>query len=175
MRRAISTGPLSPKLIKHSAIATVALTGLLAIFASGEDWGAQAQIGTVEAKNQLAATEAERFGSKKLAAKLRVKDGPAASAFGDDEGHDFGAYGGGDSPQKPSPEPALTMDNSRAYSPGLPNPPSAIAAVNGAPAPVGAAQLKSAKARSQSGPTAQDIADITANSARRSGQAGGAD
>ena len=175
MRRAITTGPLSPKLIKHFAIATVVLTGLLAMFASGEDWGAQAQIGSVEAKNQLAATEAEKVGTKKIAAKLRVKDGPAAPAFGDDEGYDFGAYGGGDAPPQTSPQPAPMMDNPRAYSPGLPHPPSALVAVNGVPAPVGAAQLKSAKARSQSGPTAQDIADITANSARRSGQAEGAD
>lgn len=174
MRRAITTGPLSPKLIKHFATATVVLTGLLAMFASGEDWGAQAQIGSVEAKNQLAATEAEKVGTKKLAAKLRVKDGPAAPAFGDDEGYDFGAYGD-DALRQTSPQPAPTMVNPRASSPGLPHPPSALVAVNGVPAPVGAAQLKSAKALSQSGPTAQDIADITANSARRSGQAEGAD
>ena len=151
MRRTATTGPLSPKLIKHFAMATVALTGLLAVFASGEDWGPQAQVKAVEAKNQLLTTEAEKLGTRKLAAKLKVREGRAAAAFADEAGSEFG---GGDAPQYILRQP-VTGD--------------------GVPAPAGEAQLKDAKARGRSAPTAQEIADITANSARRSGQAGESD
>ena len=147
MRRTAPTGPLTPKLIKHFAVATVVLTGLLAMFSSGEDWGAQAQIGAVEANNQLLMTEAKQLGSRHLAAKLKVRPGAAAPSFGDEAGPELG---GGDTPRYIVHQPVVR---------------------NGGLTPAGGAQLKNGKTRSQSAPTAQEIARITANSARRSGQA----
>ena len=76
MRRAAPTGPLSPKLLKHFAAVTVGLTALLALFSSGADWGAPAQIGAVEAKNQLLTTEAERLGARRVAARINIREVP---------------------------------------------------------------------------------------------------
>lgn len=91
MRRAAPTLPVSPKLLKHFAAATVTLTLLLALFATDEDWGARAQLEANEAKTQLAAAEAEKLGTKKLASKLKVRE-PSGGGFGSDEG---GGGGGG--------------------------------------------------------------------------------
>ena len=94
MRRAKPPGPLSPQLLKHFAAVTVALTSLLALFASGEDWGAQAQVQAVTAKNRLVATEAEKLGTNKLAAKLHVTPEAQPATFGEDAG-DFASSNSG--------------------------------------------------------------------------------
>ena len=86
MRRAKPPGPISPQLLKHFAVVTVALTALLALFASGEDWGAQAQVEAVQAKNQLVAVEAEKLGTKRLAGKLKVSSEVQPGGFGEDSG-----------------------------------------------------------------------------------------
>jgi hypothetical protein len=91
MRRAAPTLAISPKLLKHFAAATVTITLLLALFATDEDWGARAQLEANETKNQLAAAEAEKLGTKKLASKLKVRE-PSGGGFGTDEG---GGGGGG--------------------------------------------------------------------------------
>ena len=84
MRRAPPLAQLSPSLIKHFAFATVALTGLLAVFASGEDWGTAAQIKAVNDRNQLETAEVSKFGAKKLAAKIELRDGGPPPAFNSD-------------------------------------------------------------------------------------------
>lgn len=89
MRRAPAQTPLSPQLIKHFAFATVALTGLLAMFATGEDWGAQAQIKAVDDRNQLEITEVNKLGTKRLAAKLQTREGPAPADFSAESAIDF--------------------------------------------------------------------------------------
>ncbi len=94
MRRAKHLGPLSPKLLKHFAAAAVVLTATLAVVASGDEWGAQAQIEAVDAKNQLVTTEAEKFGTKKLAAKLKVSSEVTAAGFANDNAGDFGGGSG---------------------------------------------------------------------------------
>ena len=95
MRRATPLGPLSPKLLTHFAAAALVLTALLALFASGEEWGAQAQIKAVDAKNQLVATEAEKLGTKKLVSKLEVSKEAPADSFGDDDSNFGGISDGG--------------------------------------------------------------------------------
>ena len=172
MRRTAPTGPLSPQLIKHFAITTVVLTGLLAVFASGEDWGAQAQIGAVGAHNQLLKTEADQVGPRRLAAKLIVRPGPARLGFDDDPPYDFGERGNNSAPQPAPHQPMQALGDHSATSPELPN---TTPIDNGGSAPTADPLLKNPKARAQGVPTAQEIADITAHSARRSGQAGGAD
>ena len=102
MRSATSHGPISPKLLKHFAAAAAVLTGLLALFASGEDWGARAQLDAAEAKNQLVATEAEKLGTKKLAAKLKVNNDIPAGSFGNDAGSNVGFAGGDYSDYRPA-------------------------------------------------------------------------
>ena len=172
MRRTAPTGPLSPKLIKHFAVATVALTGLLAIFASGEDWGAQAQIGAVQENNQVLTAEAEQLGTRRLAAKLKVMPGPSRMGFDEDPGTDFGDRANDDAPQPAPQQPGRARGNRSAPPPGLASAPDATMTVNSAPPPAEDQLPNTAKIRAKSTPTAQQIADITANSARRSGQAG---
>ena len=89
MRRAPAQTPLSPQLIKHFAFATVALTGLLAMFATSEDWGAQAQIKAVGDRNQLEIAEVNKLGTKRLAAKLQTREGPAPADFSAESTVDF--------------------------------------------------------------------------------------
>ena len=85
MRRNTSGSGISPRLLKHFAVAAVAVTGLLALFVSGEDWGAQAQLQAVQAKNDLAAKQAERSGATKIGASMTVRT-PTNLGFGDEAG-----------------------------------------------------------------------------------------
>ena len=175
MRRAAPTGPLSPRLIKHFAVTTVVLTGLLALFASGEQWGARAQIGAVEAHNQLLKTEAEQVGTRRLAAKLIVSPGPARRGFDDDPGIDFGERGSIGAPQAAPDQTMRAFGDHGAPSPELSQTPDVTPVITSGSSPTTDPLVKNATARVRSAPTAQEIADITANSARRSGQAGAAD
>lgn len=170
MRRAAPTGPLSPKLLKHFAAVTVGLTALLAVFASGEDWGAHAQIGAVEAKNNLLTTEAERLGARRVAARINIREGARRPEFGDETGYDFGERGGDSAPPTKPQQPAQSVANFGAAPTGLAGPSGGIKVINGVPSMANAAQLKIAKTRGQSVPTAQEMEQITASSARRSGQ-----
>jgi hypothetical protein len=102
MRRAAPTAGLSPQLIKHFAIATVSITALLALFATDADWGAQAQLDDVEARNRLAAAEAEKLGAKKVLAKLKIKKRSGGSMTMDDGGG-MGSGGGGGGSFDPEP------------------------------------------------------------------------
>ncbi len=174
MARRTPKSALSPSLLKHFAAATVVLTALLAIFASGEEWGAQAQVSAVEAKNQLAETEAEKLGTKKVATTLKIANNVGAASFGSDEGGNFGGGGGGYSPPA-APQPALNPAR-----PALRKPNSQLNAnpldPTKPPQPPGSEQEPAqTHPTAPPAPTAQDIANITASSARRSGGPGGGD
>ena len=180
MRRKSTTSALSPKLLKHFAAVTVVMTALLTVFASGEDWGARAQISAVEAKNQLAASEAEKLGTKRIATTLKVANNVGAASFGDDEGGSFGDGGSGGgggggyaSPAPPQPvlnpaRPGMRKPNSpRSTNPLDPTKP---------PQPPGSEQKPvQTQPSARPAPTAQDFAKITASSARRSGSSGDGD
>ncbi len=101
MRRTAPTLPISPQLLKHFAIATLVLTGLIAMFASGEEWGAQAQLKAVDAKNKLVRTETEKLGTRKLANVLKISNAPHRSFADEDTGPppdegNYQSYNGGD-------------------------------------------------------------------------------
>ena len=72
MRRVKPSAGLSPQQLKHIAVAAVTITGLLALFASGADWGVKAQVNAVEAKNQLAEAEAQKLGTRKVTSAMAV-------------------------------------------------------------------------------------------------------
>jgi hypothetical protein len=90
MRRAPRSSAISPQQLKHFAFASVVITGLLAVLASGEEWGASAQAEAIAAKNQLAATEAQKLGTRKVATTLKIKPRQQTMDFGDAD------FGGGD-------------------------------------------------------------------------------
>lgn len=101
MRRVAPSAGLSPKLIKHFAIGTVSVTALLALFASDADWGARAQLDAAADQNQLATTEAEKLGKKRVIAKLKIRrDSGGGMSMGGDSGG--GGGGGGLDPEPPS-------------------------------------------------------------------------
>ena len=168
MRRKSATAALSPKLLKHFAAATVVITALLAVFASGEDWGARAQVGAIEAKNQLAQSEAEKLGTRRVATTMKIANGPAAASFGDDEEGDFGGGGGGYAPPASHPAPRPAASRTSAWTPP--------GGLSGAP-PLPGAQIEPGKARPAppKAPSPDEIAQITASSAQRSGAAGSGD
>ena len=177
MRRRTINQTLSPNLLKHFAAATFALTALLAIVASGEEWGAQAQVSAIEAKNQLATTEAEKLGTRKVATTLKIANNVGAASFGDDNGGNFGGgSGGGGGFVQPAPQlppaipgrPALRKPGSQLNA----NPLDAAKP----PQPPGSEQEPAQpQPAAPPAPTAQDIANITASSARRSGGPDGGD
>ena len=172
MPRTKALGPLSPKLLKHFAAAAVVLTATLAMFASGEEWGAQAQIEAVDAKNKLIATETEKLGTKKLAAKLKVSSDVTAAGFVNDNPGDFGGdSGGGGSGAgnargqiarqgSPQPSEATTAPGASMTVPGVP-----------ISAPPGLDPKKRRSASPQPElPSEAQMAAITANSRERSGR-----
>lgn len=90
MRRATPSLPISPRLLKHFAAATLALTTCIAIFADGRTTEAVAE--TVK-KNELKKAEVDTTGTRKKVFKgIKVKTGSGMSY--DDPGP---AGGGGDS------------------------------------------------------------------------------
>ena len=169
MRRHSNQKALSPKLLKHFAAAAVVLTATLAVFASGADWGAQAQVAAVEAKTQLAQTEAEKLGAKRVATTMKVANGFTAG-FGDDGGGggDFGGGGGGYGPSAPrvAAQPISPGASVWAASTGPSGAP---------PLPGSQAEPNKANPVPPKAPSPEDIAQITASSAQRSGAAGAGD
>lgn len=74
MRRATPPLPVSPRLLKHFAAATLALTACIALFADGSTTEAVAE--TVK-HNQLKKTEVDMLGSRRLARQaLKVREAP---------------------------------------------------------------------------------------------------
>jgi len=112
MRRAKQSPAISPQQLKHFAAAAVAATLLLALFATDEDWGAQAQIEANAAKTQLAVTEAEKLGTGKLANKLKVQSN-TGGGFGNDEGGGGDVVNGGWGRQIPRSDPDINAPRQR--------------------------------------------------------------
>ena len=181
MRRATPLGPISPKLLKHFAAATVVLTGLLALFASGEDWGAQTQFEAVEAKNQLVATEAEKLGTKRLTAKLKVAPQLGGSGFGDDGGGDFsGAQGsggsGGGSNKPASPTATRQRLDPDVLPPNLLTTSGSSVTLSGVPrqgSPRSSPKRRAPAAAQAAEPTPEQLEAIQASSRERSTRASG--
>lgn len=93
MRRAAHHYPVSPKMLKHFAAASVVITALLATLAGGDDEGVSAHVQATQARNDLIAAEQKKLGTRKIASHLKVRT--AGSGFGDDGGGDFGGGDGG--------------------------------------------------------------------------------
>lgn len=169
MRRAAPTLAISPKLLKHFAAATVTITLLLALFATDEDWGARAQIEANQANTQLAAAEAEKLGTKKIASKLK-DNRPPGGGFGTDEGG--GGGGGGDwAPSKKSTSSERPSLRTHGV-PQLEQRPGATVTVTGMdmadvlqPDP----RKRKHKAGEQFRPNSEQIEQIKANSRQRTG------
>jgi hypothetical protein len=105
MRRPVPTVPISPTQLKHFAAATVAMTIILALFASGDGAGLGEDLQERGAQNQLAQTEASQHGAHKLKANLKFKNS-SKSQFAFSEGGDgaaasagWGSGGGGGGPR----------------------------------------------------------------------------
>lgn len=85
MRRAAPALLVPPKLLQHFAAVTVVITLLLAVFASGADWGAPAQLKKIEDRNQGFKAEAQKLGQTTLVNKLNIANraGTARPSFDD--------------------------------------------------------------------------------------------
>lgn len=108
MRRAAQTMPISPRLLKHFAAATLALTTCIAIFADGSTTEAVAE--TLK-KNELRKTEVDMGVSRRqVFSGMKVNTGNRMPA--DDPGP---ADAGGDSSfyQEPSTRPSSAMPGSQ--------------------------------------------------------------
>ncbi len=176
MRRAAPTLPISPRMLRRFAVATVILTALVAMFADGES--RDAAVGAIkarEAKNQAIAADAAKFGAPKL--HLRAPDSQAGE-FGDEPGIE--------SPQlntfRGAPSgPALAQGNQSGFlpPPSLPMVPGATVTVQNVPGEKlidlrpGAAPAT--KRRASFRPDAQQMETIRQNSRERSGNPNGVD
>lgn len=77
MRRAAPSAPISPRLLKHFAAATLAITTCIALFADGSTTEAVAE--TVK-QNELKQTEVDLMGSRKVAQQgLKIRQGSPPS------------------------------------------------------------------------------------------------
>jgi hypothetical protein len=94
MRRPAPILPVSPKMLKHFAAATVAITGLLALFVGGEDASIAAQVQATSARNDLVASHKNKSGAGRIASSLKVRN-PNSGGFDSDGPSDFGAGDGG--------------------------------------------------------------------------------
>ena len=175
MRRTAPAGPLTPKLIKHFAVATVAVTGLLAMFSSGEDWGAGAQTRADSVNNQVPVTQTEQLGAPRLANTIAIRPGPSHGGFDEDPGSDFGERASNSTPQAKADQSVQPRGNHSAPPLGLADAPEATVVVNGGASTADNPSQRTAKTSGRAAPTAQELTEMTANSARRSGQSGEAD
>ena len=177
MRKPAPQLPLSPKLLKQFAIATVIITGLVAMFANGEAAQMQAEVHAREAKNQLLATEAEKLGTRKIAMGMTNKAKPVD--WDGDAGDAVEGTGGVGSinPDTPrTPPPMVQKDDGRPPRSLLPIAPGQTMLVNGQSptnqaGPEGdAARAKDkGKAGTTFRPNQQQIEKIRAASRARSG------
>ena len=179
MRRPIQSPPISPKLLKHFAAATVVLTGLIALFAGGEQSQVAQELAAREERNKLAKTEAEVIGTREIAEPetTRTKGG-----WGSD-GPENAGYSGGST--DPTPPPMLTgrpprgsqIGPMRGQPPFLTPPPGmAGSATRMRGAPVGDEQDQTrSDAREPTSPTADQAAALLESSRARSGGSGDGD
>jgi hypothetical protein len=108
MRRAAPSMPISPKLLKHFAAATVVLTAILAMFADGSTTEAVAE---QVKQNELKKAQVDMVGSHRLAkSNLHVKKGVSTVPVGDDSGPSDGGGGGYAAPTgMPTRQPATGL------------------------------------------------------------------
>jgi len=165
MRRQAPNLPISPKLLKHFAIATVVITGLLALFAGGDGGDVGAKIEQRAAQTELARAEPASLGRKTISNTLAVRPGTDLSGDFDSDGRMAGTgdLGGGriGPPTQAHPDrPALP-----AYAP----PPGLLARPG---ATVSRTGMIGAKPRKPFHPNAEQQAAILRKSAERSGALG---
>lgn len=180
MRRTAPALPVPPKLLKHFAAATLAITLLIALFASGEDWGARAQIHAAEGKNRLLKTEAEKLGTAKLVDKLKIAN-KAGNAHPDDGGdvapEIAPAVSGGTSATAPyAAQPDTALPSVGPFVPNLPRQPGASITIRGMNVDylpnADPAKRKRKAAQAFTPPTAAQRAAMREDARRRSGAQG---
>lgn len=182
MRKPAPKSTLSVEQLKKFAIATLIITGLVAMFANGEAAQVQAEAQAREAKNQLLTTEAEKLGTRRVAMGMTVK--ASAAGWGGDGGDSSGGSGEGSiDPDSPRTTPAFTQGAGAAKDhpqlpPNMPMKPGATVTVKGQVAsdlqgPIGdAARAKNkGKAGNMFRPNAEQIEAIKAASRERTGGA----
>ena len=180
MRRAAPQLPISPKLLKHFAAATVVITLCVAMFANGEEAQLTAELRAREAKNELLRTEAEKLGTRKIAMGMKIN--ASAQGGGDDGGGETEGNGSADPDAIAIPASFAQQNRIDQQHPMLPRnmpmTPGATVTVKGQMAsdlqgPIGdAARAKNAKkAGSFFRPNAEQIEAIKATSRERTGSA----
>jgi len=169
MRRAKPSAGLSPGQLRHIAVAAVTITGLLALFASGADWGASAQVKAVAAKNRLAEAEAQKLGTRKITGAMAVNKAVDAG-FGEVSGPTAIGISGGGGSAAPAPvvvRPSFDHEGPIAPPAGLQPGQSYTVSI---PASGSPAAGRSAQAKQQNGPISRDKAKaINAASRQRTG------
>jgi len=109
MARAAPTLPISPRLFRHFAVITVAITACVAMFADGEGREAIAnEVAVRQKQNELLIAEADKVGKRTVGFDRAMAGKGAVAAANDsvdwsDDGGDFGApieggSGSGDGP-----------------------------------------------------------------------------
>lgn len=91
MSRIARASAVSPKVYRHFAVVTIAITACIGLFADGESTEAlRSQIEAREARNRLLTAEADKLGARRLkAGNLRLRNEKRAYiAFAPDEGSD---------------------------------------------------------------------------------------
>lgn len=176
--------PLSSKRLKQFAGVTLVVTGLVALFANGEAAQMQAEVQAREARNELLANEAERLGTRKVAASMKVKS--SMGGWGGETSGDSGGGEGSVDPDRSGAAPAIAQKtvlrplNGPALPQNLPTAPGASVTVTGQVAtdligPKGDAAR--AKERGKAGymfrPDAKQIEEIKAASRDRTSSDGG--
>lgn len=171
MRRPASNLPITPKMLKHFAAASIVLTIVLATFAGGGDAGVAAQVEARQAKNDLLKAEQEKLGTRKIASHLKVRgelygfdDEQGGTDYGGRSGDAGGGGGGGSAPAARSASPwQATPPGVKSVKPrvapdrrGLPDLP------EGGPA----------GSEGNGGPSASDTASLIEASRARSGNSG---
>lgn len=167
MRRVKPSAGLSPQQLKHFAVAAIVITGLLALFASGEDWGASAQVKAVEAKNRMVESEAQKLGAHKITSSMAVNR-PTDAGFVESAGP--GAIGGGDGGGSITPAPVVVRQASDDKAPIVLPPPGLKPGQSytvSIPASGPAGSTKSAQTKQQNGAVSREKAKAISEASRQ--------
>ncbi|WP_391562094.1 hypothetical protein [Novosphingobium sp.] len=157
------------------------VTCLLALFASGQDWGAQAQVDAIEAKNRMIAAEREKLGTKQIVTSIAVRKAPDSGGFGEAAGASGagdsgggGAAGASVAPQSTRQRPEIT-GHIPIY-PGANPKPGTTVTVKGVPAELAPGAKPKAKTKLQTGVvSAEQSSQIKETSRQRTGVSEGND
>lgn len=161
MRHPIQPLPISPKLLKHFAAATVVLTGLIALFAGGEQSQVAQELAAREERNKLVQTEAEVIGTREIGERETTR---TKGSWGSDGPENAGFTGGSTDPNGP---PMLTARPPRGMAGGVARP-------RGVPVGDQQDEMRS-DAHEPTGPTADQAAALLESSRARSGSTGDGD